>query len=122
MGGYVEPLQEQGGSIQARVPAKESLVVEPHNVIVFYVMTEVLRSDVFETAVTGAANPTQQASQLGVVLVLGKQRVVGTFVDQVGGDDHAVSQQQHPWQESRPASGQQAPPARAVGQEHVQQG
>ena len=57
-------------------------------------VTHVLVAYVFVVAVAGATDPQQDFTQPAMVAILAKQAVVRAFVNQVGGDDHGMGQQQ----------------------------
>jgi UDP-N-acetyl-D-mannosaminuronic acid transferase (WecB/TagA/CpsF family) len=64
----------------------------------------VLRSDVFEGAVTRPTNPAQQISQLPIMFVGSKNRIVRALVNEVSRDYHSVAQKQHAGYKSDPAA------------------
>ena len=88
------------------MPFKKCLVVKPHDVIVLDVMSKMFGANVLDRAVAGAADPSQTAAELLVVSVDGKDGVVGALVDHVGGNDHAMPEQDDPGDKSRPANAQ----------------
>ena len=101
------PLQKNSEVVDQRVPFKKCLVVEPYDVIVFDVMSKMFGANVLDRAVAGAADPSQTAAELLVMSIDGKDGVVGALVDHVGGDDHAVPEQDDPGDKSRPATAQE---------------
>ena len=84
--------------------AKKGFIVEPHYIVVFDMMAKMLGPDVGHCSVAGATDPAQETGQLIVVTIDREHGVVGTFMDHVSGDDHAVSQEQYPGQEAHQTS------------------
>ena len=95
MSGDVAPFEKNRHAINQRVPLKESFIVKPHDIVILNVMPKVLGPNIFNRAVAGPADPTEQTTQLHIVSIDRKQGVVGTFVDQIGRDDHGVPEEDH---------------------------
>ena len=74
---------------------EERFVVKPNHVIVVNMMPEVFVAHILEATIARATYPAQQLAELGVASIDLKYGVVGTFVDEIGGNDHTVAEQNH---------------------------
>ena len=93
MGGNEAPFEKNRHPIHQGVLLEETLIVKPHHVVVFHVVSEMFGANILYRAVAGPADPTQPPRQLIVVPINGKDRIVGALVYQVRGNDHAVAEQ-----------------------------
>ena len=73
---------------------EETVVVEPHDVVIVDVVAEVLVPHVLVGAIRRTTHPTHDVAESRVVPRRIEHHVVAAFVDHVRGDDHAVRQRQ----------------------------
>ncbi len=120
---YVGPFGGQHGLAEPhRAAREEGLGVEGDHVGAVDVVAHVFLAQVLEAGVAAAADPAAGLAGPFVVFGLGEDGAVGEFVDQVGGDDHRVGQQQGAGGDRRPVTGKQQADAADEADEGVGDG
>ena len=99
----VRPLEHADHARQQRVSLEKGVVVKPDDIRVVDMMPEVLVSNVLVRSVRRAAKPAHEPSEQRVVTCLSKNKVVTTFMNQVGRNHHAMGQQDGRQQVDGPA-------------------
>jgi len=118
---HIGPFQRQHQLLQPqRARPEEGLAVEGDHVGTVDVVAHVLLAQVLELGVATAAQPAADIAGPFVVPGHAENGAMGEFVDQVGGDDHAVGQQQRAQRVQPAVTGEQQGQTAAVGERGVE--
>ena len=72
--------------------SEERFVIEPHDIIIFDMVSQVFGSNILKGAIARTTDPAQYIGELSVVFVGGENRIVRALVNEVGRNDHPMAQ------------------------------